>query len=293
MGAFWACDEKNENHFQYRKPDVTTSTFTDTRDNYTYQCISVNGQTWMAENYRYLPKGASVFGVYSYNQDPPSATTLSTAVVKSALSFFLVKMEIPADIYEEMMNRFNYDNASGMEVLREFYEYVPNVFYETLNGNGVLSPFNEEHYNIYGALYTLDAAKEFAPEGWRLPTDEDWAELEKSLGMPYEEIEKFEQWRGSGFGRALKEGSDGIGFNALYAGMKTSLGTGMPSATTFYNAGSKAYFWSSSIVEPNDSVRYAITRSIYNKNDEILRASSIIKNIAYSVRYIKKAEGEE
>lgn len=35
-----------------------------------------------------------------------------------------------------------------------------------------------------GRLYTLEAASKAVPEGWRLPTDEDWAQLEKYLGMP-------------------------------------------------------------------------------------------------------------
>lgn len=34
-----------------------------------------------------------------------------------------------------------------------------------------------------GRLYTLEAALAAVPEGWRLPTDEDWINMEKHLGM--------------------------------------------------------------------------------------------------------------
>lgn len=294
LGAMVSCDKDNDNknEDQYIKPDVTQSEFTDPRDNYTYQCIEVNGQVWMAENYRYLPKGASIFGVYSYHQDPPGSTKLVASVVVSALNTAAVKKEIPEEIRSEILNCFTYDNATAMEVLTEFYDEIPKIFYEQTAIKNVLSPFDMEYYKVNGALYTLEAAKKFAPEGWRLPTDEDWAALERSLGMPDHEIEKFEEWRGNGFGRALKSGNEGIGFNALYAGMKTSNNTGGLGATSFYNYGSKAYFWSSSVIRPNELDTYAITRSVYNKNDAIMRSTSIIRNIAYSVRYIKKTDGE-
>lgn len=290
FSAIVSCDKDNKNEYQYIKPDITRSEFTDPRDNYTYQCIEVNGQVWMAENYRYLPKGASLFGVYSYHQDPPGATKLVPSIVVSALDNPAVKNEIPEDIRSEILNCFKYDNATVMEVLTDFYDEIPKIFYDQAVIKNVLSPFNMEYYMENGALYTLEAAKKFVPEGWRLPTDEDWAALERSLGMPEDEIEKFEEWRGDGFGRALKNGNDGIGFNALYAGMKTSSNTGGPGATNFYNYGSKAYFWSSSVIRASELDTYAITRSVYNKNDAIMRSTSIIKNIAYSVRYIKKAD---
>ena len=34
-----------------------------------------------------------------------------------------------------------------------------------------------------GGLYTWEEAKKLAPEGWRLPTDSDWQQLEKKIGI--------------------------------------------------------------------------------------------------------------
>lgn len=291
LSAVLSCEKNDdEKNYQYTKPDVTESEFIDTRDNYTYKCITVNGQTWMAENFRHTPKGASFYGVYSYQQEPPSIAKLTQLTVVTALNAPAVKKEIPIEIHSEMLNCILYDNYSPMQLLIEFYEYIPTVFFTQSGIAALVKPFDAVYHKTYGALYTLDAAKQFAPEGWRLPTDEDWAKLEKSLGMTEEDIDTFEDWRGQGLGRALKDGDDGIGFNALFAGAKLSIGNG--NGTTYYNLGSKAYFWSSSVYYKNELDKFAITRSIYNKNDAILRGSSIIDKMAYSVRYIKKTAEE-
>ncbi len=46
----------------------------------------------------------------------------------------------------------------------------------------------------YGRLYDFNAALKACPEGWRLPTDEDWKNLERSLGMKENELDKY-GWR--------------------------------------------------------------------------------------------------
>ncbi|HNQ68561.1 MAG TPA: FISUMP domain-containing protein [Bacteroidales bacterium] len=57
-----------------------------------------------------------------------------------------------------------------------------------------------ENYKIYGVLYNWTAAQTACPSGWRLPSDDDWKELEIYLGMSLEQIEL------SGF-RGTNEGS--------------------------------------------------------------------------------------
>ena len=45
---------------------------------------------------------------------------------------------------------------------------------------------NQNNADIYGYLYNWHAAhdnRQIAPEGWHVPTDQDWKELEMSLGM--------------------------------------------------------------------------------------------------------------
>lgn len=64
--SWYGCSDDNTGTLPIS--DVTRTTFVDERDMTTYQCIVVNGQTWMAENLRYrLPLGASE-GCYTFNE---------------------------------------------------------------------------------------------------------------------------------------------------------------------------------------------------------------------------------
>lgn len=52
-------------------------------------------------------------------------------------------------------------------------------------------------YQAYGFLYTWDAARIACPEGWQLPSDDDWKALEIFLGMEPSEADST-GWRSSG-----------------------------------------------------------------------------------------------
>ena len=56
---------------------------------------------------------------------------------------------------------------------------------------------NDGYAEKYGLLYTYDAALKALPDGWRLPTDEDWKKLETELYMDGDELGLLEQWRGN------------------------------------------------------------------------------------------------
>lgn len=43
--------------------------------------------------------------------------------------------------------------------------------------------------NTYGALYDWETAMDVCPEGWHLPSDEEWMELERYLGMEERELD--------------------------------------------------------------------------------------------------------
>lgn len=105
------------------------------------------------------------------------------------------------------------------------YEVACQELYNTALEEG-LEHFEEAeaangHYSeTYGLLYTYDAALAAIPEGWRLPSDADWKNLEKALGMTAEEVEKQDVWRGERQAVLLKEGEEGIGFDVRYGGAR-------------------------------------------------------------------------
>ena len=65
----------------------------------------------------------------------------------------------------------------------------------------------------YGFLYTRQGALEAVPEGWRLPSDEDWKGLEQALGMSRAEADELD-WRGDVSGALMKQTDEGamLGF---------------------------------------------------------------------------------
>lgn len=58
------------------------------------------------------------------------------------------------------------------------YYYVYNY-----PGSSVTEALATDEYKTYGVLYNWQASMDACPEGWHLPTDEEWKELEMALGM--------------------------------------------------------------------------------------------------------------
>lgn len=63
-------------------------------------------------------------------------------------------------------------------------EYYNNFSYTyVLPDDEDVEEYDNNYYPVYGNLMNYDDAVASAPEGWRLPSDEDWQKLEKTLGM--------------------------------------------------------------------------------------------------------------
>lgn len=137
---------------------------------------------------------------------------------------------------------------------------------------------NDESYvPIRGRLYNwyaVDDDRLIAPEGWHLPTDADWKELEMFLGMSQTDADSV-GWRGTDEGGKLKEASTGLwrspntgatnqsGFSARPAGYRDYGGT-------FIHLSVSALFWSSTEI----SNGYAFDRYLYYDHSQISRGSS-------------------
>jgi uncharacterized protein (TIGR02145 family) len=75
-----------------------------------------------------------------------------------------------------------------------------------------------ENGKIYGKLYNRYAVSDkrcLAPDGWHIPSDEEWTELENLLGEEAgKKLKSKNGWKDSG------NGTDLIGFNALPGGYR-------------------------------------------------------------------------
>jgi uncharacterized protein (TIGR02145 family) len=101
-------------------------------------------------------------------------------------------------------------------------------YYNNDSGNG----------ETYGALYNWQAvndSRNLAPEGWHVPTDEEWQELADYLGgssVAGKKLKTTSGWSNNG------NGIDEVGFGAFPGGYRNYGG--------FYEMRGTAYFWSSS-----------------------------------------------
>jgi len=151
----------------------------------------------------------------------------------------------------------------------------------------------------YGALYTWPAAMNIysendikpgnvqgvCPDGWHLPSDSEWKQLEMFLGMSQAEADE-ENWRGVNEGGMMKH--EGIqywtspntgstnesGFRALPAGWRDGAGY-------FRNLGTSARFWSSS-----NRADYAWVRQLDYNSSQVFRGTQGLYE-GTSVRCIK------
>jgi len=122
----------------------------------------------------------------------------------------------------------------------------------------------------YGRLYTWDAAMRACPEGWRLPTQEDWNDLVRIAGGSSKggiELKSKTGWDDDG------NGTDDHGFSALPGG-------GRLDEDDFDDVGGNGYWWGAT---ERGNVRDAYLR-IMCSSDEYAKDAWINKRFGLSVR---------
>lgn len=133
----------------------------------------------------------------------------------------------------------------------------------------------------YGFLYTWEAAKEAVPNGFRLPTREDFAKLadyvKKTTGVEAGTALKSntEHWRNSGLLGDKIPGLDLVNFNALPSGVKNSF-------NVFGYLGNYSYFWTAD--EKDSDKAYFRLLSYYSEKFTELSTNKLC---AFSVRVVK------
>lgn len=95
---------------------------------------------------------------------------------------------------------------------------------------------NENDRKELGLLYTWEAAKKACPDGWHLPTDNEWATLVNQFGgmeMAGEALKSVKSWDEDG------NGTNSSGFDALAGGYRNHEGS-------YLTKGILGIFWTSS-----------------------------------------------
>jgi len=126
----------------------------------------------------------------------------------------------------------------------------------------------------YGKLYTHVAAMRYSPEGWHLPSDEEWKQLEAYLGIPSSELDATGS-RGV-FSANLLKIDGGTGFDIQYGGYHNSC------RNSNAHIGWEAHFWTASRTTDDKP----IIRVVSESDGRIHRIGTICHD-GSSVRYVK------
>ncbi len=149
---------------------------------------------------------------------------------------------------------------------------------------------SETNANTYGYLYNwyaVNDARNIAPQGWRVPTDEDWKKLEMTLGMSRSEADN------AGY-RGTNEGSKLAGNAALWVEgsltavivFGTSYFTALPGGYRFLNGNFAeveyyAYFWTATPYQDG----YAWYRSL-SYEFSVVHRSYVSTKCGFSIRLL-------
>lgn len=170
------------------------------------------------------------------------------------------------------------------EWLAENFAYLPyicpadsancGVWVYNYSGTSLSEARESPEYKKFGGLYSWKAANSLAPEGWHLPSDEEWKVLERYLGIAAAAIED-KTWRGARVeaNRLKKKGDTGL--DVIFGGWMTDYGK-------FNFINEHANFWCSTEYDKERGYE----RLLGVNNGKIGRDKGN-KGCGFSVRYVK------
>lgn len=177
------------------------------------------------------------------------------------------------------------DNRDGQHYTwRKIGEQIwmnKNLNYKT--GKSYCYENNVSNCELYGRLYVWNSARNVCPNGWHLPTDDEWKILETFLGLDQNDID-YIGLRGTDEGEQIKSnigwngngnGTNNVGFSAFPGGCRSNGGS-------YSGFGDDGYWWTAT----GSSGIQAWSRGLSQNTDQLIRYSSV-KTFAFSVRCVK------
>jgi uncharacterized protein (TIGR02145 family) len=170
---------------------------------------------------------------------------------------------------------------------------------QDMSNNGVIEKYcysnNFSFCDQFGGLYQWDEVMQYTtnqgehgicPDGWFIPTDDDWKILEGTVDSQYpvgDTIWNIRGWRGYDVGLNLKfitgwyangNGTNNFGFSALPGGYRMNNGE-------FSGNSTSSYFWSST----EEGSDYACSHALYYSFNKVNRIE--YDELGFSVRCMK------
>jgi len=145
---------------------------------------------------------------------------------------------------------------------------------------------NVSTYGLIYNWYAVDDSRNIAPEGWHVPTDDEWKQMEMCLGMSQSEADN-SGWRGTDEGGKLKKTgtTHWISPNAgatNESGLTTFPGGYRGYVGNFISIGEYTYFWSAT--EYNSGSAWPRGLNTYGPK---INRNFYIKHYGFSVRCVK------
>ena len=141
-----------------------------------------------------------------------------------------------------------------------------------------------EEWDRYGNLYSYVIAVANAPEGWRLPTDEDWKKLERAMGMSQGDADAM-GFRDVYEGTLLQQDVTGTGIALPLGGYAIVLGR--PATLRFRHWREFGYFWTATEEKNETPFPDAYYRKISFRSSQIERGITRIVDSNYETNYPK------
>jgi len=144
-------------------------------------------------------------------------------------------------------------------------------------------PTCKQIYKDCGNYYTWQEAMDNTPDGWRLPSDEDWKKLESVLGMKKKDLDK-EGWR-NGCSYLMTQNGEGTQLDFRFSGCICYFGY----SVSIYHLYDFGYYWTStSTLVNNEPAAYA--RMITPGKNAVNRLQILQEYRFMSVRYVRDAQ---
>jgi len=172
----------------------------------------------------------------------------------------------------------------------------PYYYVYDYDGTDVIAAKATTFYALYGVLYNWPAALTACPEGWHLPSDAEWTQLENYLianGYNYDgstEGNKIAKSMAANSGWTTSSYTGAVG-NTDYPAYRNKSGfTALPGGyrdnnEPFYYFGNYGYWWSSTETDAS----YAWYRSLYSDLSGVIRLK-FSKDYGFSVRCLRDSD---
>ncbi|NLA16123.1 MAG: hypothetical protein GX877_06275 [Bacteroidales bacterium] len=227
----------------------------DTRDGNLYATIKIGDQIWLAENLRYLPE------------------VFSPETGDGTNRYYYVYGFDGTDVNAAKINEVKINEV------REI------CLYQTY---GVLYNWPAAMHGDTSSTATPSKVQGICPDGWHLPSHQEWYDLFKIYGKSMEVAgndfkAKGNIVDGTGLWESLNDdATNSSGFSVIPAGTRTATGGG--TSGKFYSMGECCYFYAST--EKTNDTNHAYRQRLRHEDGEVHR-TTCAKSSGHSVRCVK------